>query len=198
MKNTFKTTHFIIAGIFLIVAGGLPAAPFEVTDDFFAYMKKVINPHDFGLKADGRFYPYASPKGRLIGYEKPVVDKTLYKRGQSKAEAGAILRADIDGAIIKLTEYMAQTYPATPFDSLSRKSQEMLVDHAVTQGPANISPAFYDAVMKEDWDSLFKNFTYIRWVEPSWPDVPKNKAFIDRWMDMKDRQRPFQPVCTED
>jgi hypothetical protein len=191
-------TKFLLAGLYIAVPCSLFAASFEVTDDFLAHMKRVINPHDFGLKSDGRFYPYTSPKGWLIGYEKPVTDKSLHKKGWSREEAEAILREDIDKAVAELVDCLSKTHPAKPFDSLRRKSREMLVDHAVTEGAANIPPAFYEAVIKEDWDGLFKNFIYIRWVEPSWPDVPKNKAFIDRWMDMKDRQRPSQPVCARD
>ena len=74
----------------------------------------------------------------------------------------------------------------------------MLVDYAVTEGVENISPQFYKAVIKADWDTLFRQFIYIRWVEKGWPDTPKNKAFINRWMDMKIRERPFQAVTLED
>ena len=188
----------ILLVILLAAATSCRAADFEITGDFFAHMKQVINPHNFGLKDDGRFYPYTSPRGWLIGYEKPVTDKTLFKKGLSKNEVETILRKDIEQAAADLREYMAKNHPAKPLGTLSRKSREMLVDHATTQGAANITPAFYEAVTNENWDALFKNFIYIRWVEPSWPDVPKNKAFIDRWMDMKDRQRPAVPVCTGD
>ena len=195
MKHSL--TKLLLVGILLAATSCRAADTFEVTDDFLAYMKQVINPHNFGLKDDGRFYPYTSPRGWLIGYEKPVIDKTLFKKGQSKDEAESILRKDIEQAAAELRAYMAKNYPAKPLGTLSRKSREMLVDHATTQGAANITPAFYEAVINENWESLFKNFTYVRWVEPSWTDVPKNKAFIDRWMDTKDRQRPAVPVCTE-
>jgi hypothetical protein len=178
----------------LLAASALRAEPFTLTDDFLAYLKTANNPHQFGLKPDGRFYPYSTARGRRIGYDRPVLDKGLYQRGCTQAEAKAQLRADAAQAVTELTRHLAQAQPAPAFDALSRKIQEMLVDFALSEGATNIPPAFCEAVIKEDWNRLFNDFLYIRWVEKGWPDTARNKAFADRWLDTKARLRPGTTV----
>ena len=174
----------------LFAAPALRAEPFTLTGDFLAYLKTATNPHQFGLKPDGRFYPYSTARGRRIGYDRPLLDKALYQRGCTQAEAEAQLRADAAQAVTELTRRLAQVQPTPDFDALSRKSQEMLVDFALSEGATNIPPALCDAVIKEDWNRLFNDFIYIRWVEKGWPDTARNKAFADRWLDPKARLRP--------
>jgi hypothetical protein len=187
---------FLLAWMF--AAGACSAEPFTLTDDFVAYLKTATNPHEFGLKADGRFHPYSTARGRRIGYDRPVLDKALYSRGCTKAEAEAQLRADAGKALADLTVYLARAHPAPAFSALSRKSQEMLVDFALSEGATNIPPALCDAVMKEDWNRLFNDFIYIRWVEKGWPDTARNKAFADRWLTPKSRLRPGPTVAPTD
>jgi hypothetical protein len=174
----------------LVTATCFAAGPFTMTDDFVAYLKETTNPHEFGLRADGRFYPYSTPLGRRIGYAVPVTDKRLYSRGCTKAEAEAQLRARAEDALGELTRHMAREFPARPFNTLSRKSQEILLDHAFSEGAGNIRLEFYEAVMNENWDRLFDSFMYIRWIEKGWPDTRKNKPFTDRWLDPQRRLRP--------
>lgn len=171
------------------VATAWAANDFAITDDFVAYLKTTTNPHEFGLK-DGRFYPYSTPHGRRIGYAFPVEDKALYRQGSAKVDAEKQLRAHAEAALTELKAYLAAHYPEHPFTSLSRKSQEILLDYACSEGAANLQPEFYAIVIVEDWPTLFDSFLYIRWVEKGWPDTAKNKAFADRWLDPKSRLRP--------
>jgi hypothetical protein len=189
VKSTLTRACLFLAG-WAVIATGFSAEAFTITDDFFAYMKETTNPHEFGMKPDGRFYPYSTPRGRRIGYAQSVTDKGLYRRGCSKTEAEAQLRAGVEKALAELTRHMAEAYPARPFNSLNRKSQEILLDYAFSEGAKNISPALYETVMSGDWPRLFDSFMYIRWVEKGWPDTTKNKAFADRWLDAKLRERP--------
>jgi len=186
---------FLLAWMF--AAEAVAAEPFVITDEFLAYLKTATNPHEFGLKPDGRFYPYSTPRGRRIGYDRPVLDIVLYRRGCTRAEAETQLRTDATKALADLTRYLVRTHPTPAFSALSRKSQEMLLDFALSEaeGATNIAPAFYDAVMKEDWNRLFNEFIYIRWVEKGWPDTTRNKAFADRWLDPKTRLRPGPTVA---
>src|SRR5205823_9538382 len=57
-----------------------------LSDDFLAYLQRAANAHNFGLRADGRFYPYSTPQGRRIAWRQPVWDKSLFARGCTRAE----------------------------------------------------------------------------------------------------------------
>ena len=191
MKQTLKRMCLLIAGWAIYTNTTVfSAESLSIADDFIAYMKETTNPHEFGLNPDGRFYPYSSPRGRRIGYDRSVTDKELYRRGCTKAEAERQLRLETEKALGELTRYMAGAYPARPFNQLSRKSQEILLDFAVSEGARNIPASFYETVINEDWRQLFDNFMYIRWIEKGWPDTTKNKAFANRWLDPQSRLRP--------
>lgn len=189
MKSTLFRSCVILLGLALN-GTSRAAEPFAITDDFLAYLKQTTNPYQFGLRPDGRFYPYSSPRGRRIGYDRVVADKAFYRSGCTQEEAEAQLRADAAKALADVAAWMNKNYAAHPFASLSRKGQEMLVDLALSETAKNIPPPFYDLVIREDWDQLFRTFVYLRWVEKGWPDTTKNKAFADRWLDPKLRLRP--------
>lgn len=189
MKTILSLLCALFCGL-TVCETGLAAEPFVITDSFLSYLKQTTNPYGFGLRADGRFYPYSSPQGRRIGYMRSIDDKELYRNGCTKEEAEAQLRAGVEKALVELTAYMDENYADHPFQSLSRKSQEMLVDFAFSAGARDIPPAFYSVVIREDWSQLFNSFVYLRWVEKGWPDTIKNKAFADRWLDPQWRLRP--------
>jgi hypothetical protein len=181
VKTTTTLLCFLLSG-FVLPACAVAAEAWTLSDEFLAYLKQTTNPHGFGVRKDGRFYPYSSPRGRRIGYDGLVDDKALYQSGLGKEEAEARLRARVEEALRGLVEHAAMAYPERQFRSLSRKSQEMLVDHALSEGARNVPAAFYEAVMDERWDDLFGRFLYIRWVERGWPDTMRNKPFVDRWL----------------
>ncbi len=190
MKKIFILTA--IAGT--IVLSSCAAAPpsadkFTISNEFVDYIKSATNPNDFGMRGDGRFYPYSLSIGRRIGYRQPVLDKKYYSQGWSKEEAEKQLRKDLTKTLKELRKYMAKKYPAAPFDTLTRKSQEILLDYAYSQGVKNLKPIFYETVINQDWGKLFNTFMYIRWMEKGWPDTIKNKAFADRWLDPEKRKR---------
>lgn len=192
------TRACLLLGVWTVCLTGFAAETFSLTDDVIAHLKQATNPQEFGLKAEGRFYPYSSPRGRRIGYDRPVTDKGLYRRGCTMAEAETQLRADAEKALGQLMQCMAKAYPTRSFNKLSRKSREMLLDFAFSESAANIPPSFYETVMSEDWKKLFDSFTYIRWVEKGWPDTTKNKAFAARWLDPQSRLRPASAGCKEE
>ena len=191
MKSLIQCLCLVFAGCALH-AQGVAAEPVTITADFIAYLKQTTNPHQFGTRADGRWYPYSSPRGRRIGYDGPVDDKALYHEGLTQAEAENQLRARAEQTLRDLRGYLSSAYPKRPFNSLSRQSREILLDYAFSEGARNLPAAFYEVVMNEKWDQLFGSFMYIRWVEKGWPDTMKNKPFADRWLDPKSRLRPAE------
>jgi hypothetical protein len=163
------------------LAASARAEPFELTSDFVAYLKSVLNPFDFGQRADGRFYPYSTRYGRRIGYGLPVTNKTLYAAGQTKAEAEAHLRTGLLATVPKLEAHLAAQFPATPWSSLPRAAQEVLLDHAFTEGVEKLSPALCAAVLRGDWRAVIDGHLYVR-APDGWPDYVKNAAFGRRWI----------------
>ena len=126
----------------------------------------------------------------MIGYGQREFDKKYYDLGMSKAEAEMNLRHSLRITLDDLRVYVKTNYPDHPFDTLSRKSQEMLLDLAFSEGPAHLSDSLCVAVITEDWNTLFNHYLYIRWIEQGWPYTIANKAFADRWLDPATRQIP--------
>jgi len=163
---------------------------FTITDAYLEYIKTTVNPYEWGLRDNGRFYPYSRPSGRMIGYGQQVFDKKYYSQGMSKEEAGSNLRNGLEKALTDLRRHLLTHYPEHPFNQLTSKSQEILLDHAYSTGPKNLSSEFYSSVIKQDWDKLFNEFLYIRWIEKGWPKNIANKAFANRWLDPETRHIP--------
>lgn len=151
-----------------------------VTDEFVAYMKAVTNPHAFGLK-DGRYYPYSTRYGRRIGYARTVGDKSLYLRGETPAESERHLRRELSETQERLRDWLAREYPNSPYNSLSRHSREILLDHAYTEGVEKLDRRFTTAVVSADWDTLLDQHLYVRGRD-GWPDTTQNFAFGLRWI----------------
>ena len=154
---------------------------FEITDEFVQYIKKATNPYEFGLRADGKFYPYSTRYGRRIGYRQIVADKKMYREGWSRDAAEARLRKDLQTVLKQLIEYVDRRYPETPFNRLSFQSRHILLDFAYSEGVERISPEFYQTVIAQDWDRLIRTHLYIRMTD-GWPDQIQNKAFADQWI----------------
>ena len=125
MTTALKHTAFLLLSL-ATASAGFASDPFAITDDFVAYLKQETNPHDFGLRPDGRFYPYSTPRGRRIGYYFTVWDKALYAQGCTKQEAEDRLRGQAQEALASLIRYIAKTYPDHPFATLSPKSRMAL------------------------------------------------------------------------
>ncbi len=191
MKRIFRAT-VIVGTMVLISCASTPPVTneFNISDEFVEYIKTTVNPYEWGLRDNGRFYPYSRPGGRMIGYGQSVFDKKYYSQGMSKEEAENNLRNGLEKTLTDLRQYLITHYPEHPFDQLSSKSQEILLDHAYSTGPENLSDEFYSAVIKQDWDKLFNEFLYIRWIEKGWPKNIANKAFANRWLDPETRQIP--------
>ena len=186
-----KSIFVIVVLIFMACPESIQAQDtFIITDEYFEYIKSTINPYEWGLRDDGRFYPYSRPGGRMIGYGEREFDKKYYSEGMSKEKALTNLRTNLEKTLDNLRDYMKSKYPDFPFDKLSGKSREILLDLAYHAGPENLSSELYDTVINEDWDKMFDEFLYIRWIEAGWPYTIANKAFANRWLDPKARNIP--------
>ncbi len=164
----------------ILIGTGAHLAAFEFTDRFVAHMKATTNPHGFGLR-DQRYFPYSTRYGRRIGFGRPVTDTALYRRGETPAEAEQALRQGLSLTLVHLRTALARTHPTVVFDALDRRAQEILLDHAYTEGVEHLPPAFLDVVLQADWDRLLDQHLYIRGLG-NWPDTIKNQAFGKRWI----------------
>jgi len=183
----------ILAALLLLPSS---ATAFELTDSFIAYMKTVTNPHDFGLR-DQRYFPYSTRYGRRIGFGRPVTDKSLYTHGESPAAADQELRLGLARTVDLLRTALTRSNPGTPFDGLDRRAQEILLDHAYTEGVGHLHPDFVEIVLRSDWDTLLDRHLYIRGLG-NWPDTIKNRAFGLRWIygSSPNTLRPLRRIST--
>lgn len=167
--------------ISITAAGGTvtSSAP-VVTDDFIAYLQRAANGDNFGLRADGRFYPYSTPQGRRIAWRQIVWDKSLFANGCMRAAAERELRASLSRTLLGLERALAERRPAVDFAKLDRRQQETLLDFAHTEGAAALRPEFVAAVLAADWPRLIGGHLHIRYAGHA-PDHPRNKAFAERW-----------------
>jgi len=185
-----KTHFFITMLVAVCITTANAQEKFVITDEYFEYIKSTLNPYEWGLRDDGRFYPYSRPGERMIGYGQRDFDKKYYSQGMSKEKAENNLRISLGKTLDELQAFMKTKYPKHPFDKLSRKSQEILLDLAYHEGPEDLSTELYNVVIKQDWEKMFDEFLYIRWIEKGWPYTIANKAFADRWLDPETRNIP--------
>ena len=164
-------TRLLMLMLLCLFSLAASAATVTITDEFVAYIQRAANGDNFGLRADGRFYPYSTPQGRRIAWRQPVWDKALFARGCTRAEAEQRLRAD-------LGRTLAELLAAHP--GLDRRQQETLLDFAYTEGVSNLKAEFATAVLAGDWDRVAKQHLYVRYAGHA-PDHARNKAFAKRW-----------------
>lgn len=151
-----------------------------VTESFLTYMKAVMNPYKYGL-TNGVFYPYSTRYGRRIGWGLEIKDKSLYKSGQTVAQADAALKAGLEAIIPPLNAFLKENYGGIDFSGLEEEQQQILLDRAFTEGIENLPENFCKAVLSSDWESLVNGYLYIRKPE-GWPDIIRNHAFAQRWI----------------
>ncbi len=146
---------------------------------FDAYLKRSANPANLGLREDGRFYPYASPVGRRIGYRQMVTNKKLFRDGWSEEEARqafALQIAEVESQWAKRLEVQF----SRKFDELPVESREILVDFGVSEGVKQVSPEFVQVAIDLDWERILLPEFYARH-EAVWPNTERNQAFYQRW-----------------
>jgi hypothetical protein len=163
---------------------GLPALHYDraipLDPDFLAYLQRAANGNDFGLRGDGRYYPYSTPQGRRIGWRQAVWDKALHAHGCTREEAEQHLRAELARTSHELRMALAARQPAVEFTRLDRRQQETLLDVAHSEGIAGLRPEFVAAVLAKDWPRMIDGHLYVRYAGHA-PDHPRNKAFAQRW-----------------
>lgn len=148
-------------------------------EPFNDYLRRSANPNNLGLREDGRFYPYASPVGRRIGFRQEVTDKKLYRDGWSKEEALENFNRQIAQVENAWREKLSAEYGRS-FDELPAESRELLVDFGVSEGIDKVKPEFIQAALDLDWKRLLDPNIYVRY-ELAWPNTERNKAYYDRW-----------------
>jgi hypothetical protein len=144
-------------------------------------LKTAANDHSFGLRADGRFYPYSTPQGRRIAWRQAVWSKHLYSEGYSKEDAEVHLRESLAIARAFVTAMLASRQPSIDFDKLDVRQEEALLDLAHTQGVKVMPGAFVEAVLASDWERISREHLYVRYAGHA-PDHPRNKAFAQRFL----------------
>ena len=147
--------------------------------EFIDYIKKLCNPEAFGLREDGRFYPYSAPGGRKIGYGQPVFDTNFYAHGWSVKAAAEKLIEDLRATIEKLRPVVREK-TGRDLERLDLASREILLDFGYTEGTDQLSDQLIQAAVSLDWETLLKPEVYVRY-QANWPDSSRNKAYFDRW-----------------
>jgi len=161
-----------------------PAAdrpPLDVSAEFLEYLQTAANPKRYGLRDDGRFYPYSTPQGRRIAWRQAVWNKDLYAHGCTREAAEHQLRADLARARSDLAAALAQRTPPVNLDRLTLPQQEILLDLALSEGAANLRAELLAVVLAGDGDTMAQQHLYVRYAGPA-PDHPRNKAFAERWL----------------
>lgn len=177
VSGTFKVMAMPKAtGLFFAIHSN---HPYEIQAEFIEYIKSATNPEHFGLRDDGRFYPYSPPGGRRIAYRQMIPDKALYLQGWSPEEAEAQLRRELEATVAALRPVILQKARRS-FDGLPADSQEILLDFAYSEGVARLSDRLIAAAISLDWETLLDPSVYSR-NEADWPDSSRNRAFYTRW-----------------
>jgi len=159
--------------------GALPVSA-AFSAEFVAYLQAAANGSGFGLRTDGRYYPYSTPQGRRIAWRQPVWDRALYSRGCTAEEAEQRLRADLTRTLAEFRAALAARKPAVEFARLDPRQQETLLDFAHTEGVGKLRPEFVSAVLAGDWPRVVNEQLYVRYAGHA-PDHSRNKAFARRW-----------------
>lgn len=174
--------HIFIVIVTIFLNSLSVAGEFKIDKEFVNYIKKASNPSGLGMRKDGRYYPYSTPLGWRIAFRRRITDKRVYMEGISKETAQADLEKTIFEAMMLLKKYVDKNYSETPYNSLPRKSQFILLDFAVYYGPDKVSDEIYKTVIAGDYDKFIKSFMYVRFIEDCWADNDWNRAFSDKWI----------------
>ena len=151
-----------------------------VSDDFVAYIQAAANGNEFGLHADGRFYPYSTAQGRRIAWRQPVWDNALFATGSTRDVAQQHLENELRRTLGDLKAALSARQPAIDFDRLDHRQQETLLDFTYTEGVKGLRGEFVAVVLSGDWLRLVKDHLYVRYAGHV-PDHARNKAFASRW-----------------
>lgn len=141
---------------------------------------RAANGKEFGLRADGRFYPYSTPQGRRSGARQEVWKKGLFQSGCTREEAERHFRSDLGKTFAAITAELAARQPAVDFAQLDGRQQETLLDLALTEGVPGRRPEFIATVLAGDWDRMIREQLYVRYADHA-PGHARNKAFAQRW-----------------
>jgi len=170
----------VFIGIWFCAVPAFAQGPNElpVSAGFIEYIKAAANPDKHGQGKDGRFYPYPTPQGHLIGYRQTVPDKALYMRGWSAAEADAALIQQLQSVESELRQRLQRD--GKNLDQIQPACREILLDYGFTEGVAKLKPEWIQAVTQLDWGRILNPDFYARY-DADWPDSVRNKAFFKRW-----------------
>lgn len=171
--------YLILAGGCWLLSSASVLAADAAAEPFIDYLQRAANPDNLGLRADGRFYPYASPAGRRIGYRQVVPDKALYRTGWTQEEARQALARQVAEVETEWRQRLSSEFERN-FDELPAESREILVDFGVSEGVEKVKAELIRATLVLDWNRILDPSIYVRY-ESSWPLSERNKPFYERW-----------------
>lgn len=140
-----------------------PSNSIKISDDFINYIKKVENSVKMGWK-NGRWYPHKSPEGgsKTIAYGHKLKSGETFNGGLSEKEATDLLYRDINDAKLKIVEDLKimSKNPNNGFKivPLTQEKLEMFLDFVFNIGSLRSFPKFTSAVMRDDWDTVKKEY----------------------------------------
>jgi GH24 family phage-related lysozyme (muramidase) len=153
------------------------------SSDFINYIKSVENGIGVGYdKKKKLWFPHRSYEGGMptIGYGhkvKNAQELESFKKGISNSAVLKLLETDLSVANRRVHDYIKKKYGINLM--LTKKQNEMLTDFAFNLGGLDKFPKFTDAVLRNKWDVVKKE--YIR--KAGGRDLKgRNTAFYNRFL----------------
>lgn len=152
--------------------------------DFIKFIKSIENGNKIGFK-NGKWYPHNSPEGGLptIGYgHKLTKDETVkYTHGLSDQDVEKLLVSDLNKAKSIVHDYIKKKYKVNL--TLTSKQEEMLTEFAFNLGGLDKFPKFVDAVLRQQWGVVKKEYKRKFNSNGSMHDLSnRNHAFFNRFL----------------
>jgi GH24 family phage-related lysozyme (muramidase) len=133
-----------------------------LSSDFINYIKFVENGQKVGYDKDKKlWFPHKSKEGGFptIGYGHKIQtnhELTAFKKGISDGDVENLLKSDLTIANKHVHEYIKNRYKVDVM--LTQKQSEMLTDFAFNLGSLKKFPKFVDAVLRNRWDIVKKEY----------------------------------------
>lgn len=154
-----------------------------LSSDFINYIKFVENGQEVGYdKVKKLWFPHKSKEGGFptIGYGHKIQtnhELTAMKKGISDGDVEKLLKSDLTIANKHVHEYIKNRYKVDVM--LTQKQSEMLIDFAFNLGSLKKFPNFVDAVLRNKWDIVKKEYSRNAAGKPL---KQRNQAFYDRFL----------------
>lgn len=160
-----------------------PASTNALSQNFIDYIKIVENGQKVGYDTQRHIWvPHQSVEGGMptIGYGHKIKDKKeldAYKNGISDIDVNNLLMQDLTNSNKHVHDYIKKRYKVNLM--LTTKQNEIFTDFAFNLGSLDKFPKFADAVLKNNWNVVKKE--YIRNANGK-PLKGRNTAFYNRFL----------------